>query len=86
MAYFGKKIYGESKITPCPICGESAFVRNKDGVPVCKEHKDTKLPAMKCACGTIVDIKVGKYGAYAQCFRCGNVNLNKILEFNGIGK
>ncbi len=80
---FNKKVYGETKAGVCVFCGNSAIKQNKINLPVCKEHEtEDGSPALKCICGEWVDVLVGKYGPYARCYRCGNVNLNKILELN----
>jgi hypothetical protein len=78
------KSYTERKLNSCPFCGKDAYTVNMVKIPVCLAHKETKEPTLKCMCGTWVDIKVGRYGTYAQCLRCGNVNLDKILEVNGV--
>jgi hypothetical protein len=78
------KSYTERKLNTCPFCGKDAYTLNKVKLPVCLVHKDTSEPSLKCICGTWVDVRVGKYGSYCYCLRCGNVNLDKILEVNGI--
>src|SRR3989338_1540626 len=77
-----RKRYGESRVDSCPFCGKQGVAKNLQGVPVCLAHKDEVLSDLKCACGSYVDVKSGKWGAYASCFRCGNVNLKKVLEMN----
>jgi hypothetical protein len=37
---------------------------------------------MKCACGSYLELKNGKFGTYFSCIKCGNMNLNKVLEIN----
>src|SRR3989338_3313639 len=81
-----RKRYGESRVDSCPFCGKQGVSKNSQGVPVCLKHKDEILSELKCACGSYVDIKSGKWGAYVSCFKCGNVNLRKILELNPIQK
>lgn len=78
------KIYGEYKTTDCPFCGKQAHFANKAKLPVCKDHKDTEYPSYRCPCGDWIDIKSGRFGTYGSCMRCGNVQLSKILEHNGI--
>lgn len=85
MRYMGKKEYGNYKTDTCPFCGKFATLKNNAGIAVCKVHKDTESPALKCLCGDYVDIICGKFGNYASCIRCGNVQLKKILEHNGVG-
>lgn len=79
--YFRKR-YGESRVDSCPFCGRRGVTKNSQGVPVCLAHKGDILSDLKCACGSYVEIKSGKWGAYASCFKCGNVNLGKVLEMN----
>lgn len=76
------KRYGESRIETCPFCGRQAINKNPQGVPVCKDHKDKNLPEMKCACGSYLYMQEGKFGIYFNCMKCGNMNLNKVLEIN----
>lgn len=79
--YFRKR-YGASRVDSCPFCGKQGVTKSVQGVPVCTTHKNRQLSGLKCACGNYVDIKEGKWGAYASCLRCGNMNLRKILEIN----
>ena len=78
----GKKIFGEYKIDKCPFCGKSAYVRNSQGVPVCKDHKNNELKDMKCACGEYLEVLSGKWGPYFRCIICGNVSYYKGLQLN----
>jgi len=77
--YIPKK-YGQSKITACPFCSSQAFTKNKQGLDVCKDHKNSTLPDVRCVCGEYLDLKIGKFGGYFFCMNCGNMNLNKGLE------
>ncbi len=83
--YFRKR-YGESRVDSCPFCGKQGIAKNSQGVPVCLAHKQEMLSELKCACGSYIDVKSGKWGAYASCFKCGNVNLRKVLELNPFQK
>jgi hypothetical protein len=74
----GKKVYGQSKIENCPFCEERALSMNKQGVATCTKHKDRTLD-IKCSCGSWLDIRPGKWGAYANCVSCGNMSLRKAL-------
>ncbi|MGV8141465.1 MAG: hypothetical protein ACP5NW_03425 [Candidatus Woesearchaeota archaeon] len=76
------KRYGESRIENCPFCGRQAIINNPQGVPVCVDHKDKSLPEMKCTCGEYLLIQKGKFGVFFNCMRCGNINLNRVLEMN----
>jgi endogenous inhibitor of DNA gyrase (YacG/DUF329 family) len=76
-----KKVYGQSKINSCPFCNKQATTENKQGIPVCSQHKARFLD-LKCACGSWLEIKKGKYGPFCVCIECGIINLNKALELN----
>jgi hypothetical protein len=76
------KRYGESKLEPCPFCGKQAIVRNKQKIPVCQAHRDAVLDDLKCACGNYLETKVGKFGLYSSCPKCGNVNPKRAIEMN----
>jgi DNA-directed RNA polymerase subunit M/transcription elongation factor TFIIS len=76
------KRYGESHVDTCPFCGRQAINKNPQGVPVCKDHKDKKLPEMKCMCGSYLMMQEGKFGIYFNCIKCGNMSLKKVLEIN----
>lgn len=79
-----KKVYGDSKVPECPFCGRQSTTRNWQNVPTCKDHKEMELPAMRCVCGEYLDLRVGKFGPYFNCMKCGNVNFKKGLEINGM--
>ena len=76
------KRYGESRIDSCPFCGRQSLIKNSQGIPVCSDHKNMDLPEMKCACGEYLLMQQGKFGAFFNCLRCGNVNMKKALEIN----
>lgn len=76
------KRYGESMVEKCPFCGRQAITRNKQKIPVCKDHKDSILDDLKCACGNYLETKVGKFGLYFSCPKCGNMNPKRVLEMN----
>jgi len=76
------KRYGESKIETCPFCGRQSIIKNSQGVPVCKDHKDKNLPEMRCVCGSYLLIQEGKFGVYFNCMKCGNLSLKKVLDIN----
>ncbi len=76
------KRYGESKIDKCPICGRQAITLNSQKIPVCMDHRNSKLDDLKCACGNYLETRVGKFGLYFYCTRCGNINLKRALELN----
>lgn len=74
------KRYGEYRLDKCPFCEKQATAKNKQGLLVCPLHKESVLPDIKCACGSWLDIREGKYGPYFVCINCGNLNLKKGLE------
>lgn len=78
------KRYGQSRVDNCPFCGKHAFTKNSQDIPVCKDHKGAILNDFKCACGSYLDLRTGKYGAYFNCMNCGNVNFKKALELNEV--
>ncbi len=81
------KKYGQSKVDSCPFCGKMATAHNKEGIPVCPQHKDNKVPEMKCACGDWLDLRSGKFGPFFSCMNCGNISFRKALDMNpGIPK
>jgi|SRR3989338_4750388 len=78
------KRYGQSKMETCPFCGKQASQQNEQGVVVCVQHRNTDLPDMKCLCGSYLDLRNGKYGAFFSCMKCGNINMKKALEINDL--
>lgn len=78
-----RKVYGQSQVNTCPFCGEHAYDKNCQGVPVCRTHKDALIPDVKCACGGFLDIREGKFGTFFTCMECGTVSMSRMLEING---
>lgn len=76
------KRYGQSKSNRCPFCGTEAVFKNKQGIIVCRKHKDLDMGELKCACGSFLDIMDGKFGPYFRCMNCGNINFRKGVEMN----
>ncbi|MDP7180154.1 MAG: hypothetical protein QF824_02710 [Candidatus Woesearchaeota archaeon] len=76
------KRYGQSRIDNCPFCEKVSTTKNKQGVPVCQNHKENVLKDLKCVCGEWLDLLEGKWGPYFKCINCGNINFNKGLELN----
>ena len=76
------KKYGESKVEKCPFCNERAIAMNKQGIPVCRNHKEKELGPMRCICAEMLDLKHGKYGVFFTCMNCGTMNMRKALEIN----
>jgi hypothetical protein len=79
LMYFPKR-YGMSKTENCVFCEKQAIVKNKQGLLVCNEHRDSILPDIRCVCGHYLELKVGKFGPYFYCISCGNLNLKKGLD------
>lgn len=75
------KRYGQSKILNCPFCDKTAVCENSQGIPVCSKHKNQELD-IKCACGSWLEIRKGKWGPYFHCINCGNINFKKALEMS----
>jgi hypothetical protein len=76
------KRYGESKIARCPFCSQQAFSKNKEGVPVCADHKNSSLDGLKCLCGNFLEMREGKWGPFFICERCGTRNMTQAIEMN----
>lgn len=76
------KIYGKSRVDTCPFCFKRATVKNAQDIPVCSNPRHKNLTDLKCACGSYLDVKSGKFGPYFFCFKCGNINFRKGLEMN----
>lgn len=78
------KKYGQSQITKCPFCGNQATTTSAQKVPVCIKHKSSEMNNLKCACGSYLDMKQGKWGPFFICLNCGPINMKKALEVNQI--
>ena len=76
------KVYGASREDNCPFCGKRAVSKSEQGLSVCLDHKKKKLQNLKCICGDWLDLKIGKFGPYFNCFKCGNMNFSKAMEIN----
>ena len=74
------KHYGEYRQSKCPFCDKSAMSMNTQGIPVCKLHVGVRLPEVKCTCGSWLDMKKGKWGAFFVCDRCGAISFKKGLD------
>ena len=81
---FIPKKYGQSKVDKCPFCQKQATSMNGQNVPVCSSHKKEVLDNLKCVCGSTLEVLHGKFGAFFSCIKCGNMNLNKVLEINNL--
>ena len=79
--YIPKK-YGQSRVDKCPFCNKQATSTNNNGVPVCRQHKNSQMRELKCLCGSSLEQRTGKWGPFFTCYRCGNINMKKALEIN----
>ena len=82
-AWMRKKVYGQSRDTPCLFCGGKATTKNTQLVPVCRHHRQNET-TLRCSCGEYLDVKESKYGTFFLCFHCGPVSYNKGLEMNNL--
>ena len=81
------KRYGVSREDNCPFCGKQGVTKNSQGISVCLAHKNEKLDNFKCSCGSWLESRSGKYGAYFNCMNCGNISFSKAIELNpNLGK
>jgi predicted RNA-binding Zn-ribbon protein involved in translation (DUF1610 family) len=80
------KQYGAGKKNDCPFCGKQATTKNSQKLPVCSAHKDSSLEDIKCVCGSYLDIREGKFGAFFLCDNCGPMNIAKGLEMRNLQK
>ena len=78
-----KKVYGQNRMEKCPLCGDNALHKNKQGIPVCKDHTDFEIE-LKCACGDYLDPKEGKWGTFFVCMHCGAISWHKAMVMNGL--
>ncbi|MBI2134265.1 hypothetical protein HYU11_06335 [Candidatus Woesearchaeota archaeon] len=76
------KSYGKSRKDECPFCGRQATTTNIQSIPVCPHHRKNTLDNMKCACGSYLDVRKGKYGPFFACISCGAISISKALEIN----
>jgi len=79
-----RKIYGYSQESKCPFCSKAATTKNKQKVPVCRDHTNSQMQDIKCLCKSWMSIKTGKYGAFYLCDKCGPINLNRAAEIKEV--
>ncbi len=82
-SYIPKK-YGEYQIKSCPFCNRQATQKNAQGLDVCFQHIKSVFEEIKCTCGSWLEQKVGKFGPYFNCLKCGNINFNKAMEMKAL--
>jgi|APSaa5957512622_1039677.scaffolds.fasta_scaffold106924_2 hypothetical protein len=85
-AWKKKKTYGQYKTKTCPFCTRMATQTNDAGVDVCYQHRTQKMEEIKCTCGSWLEQKSGKFGAYFNCINCGNFNHEKGMEIKALTK
>ena len=74
------KRYGEYQTKNCPFCNRQATQKNTQGIDVCHQHIKSVFEEIKCTCGSWLEQKVGKFGPYFNCLKCGNISFNKAME------
>jgi hypothetical protein len=58
----------DTKMAKCVFCGENATKKNRQGQPVCREHKGRDAKEVACPeCGMPMKIKEGRYGFFWGC-------------------
>ena len=84
MNFRRKKTYGTYKTSTCPFCSRVATHKNEQGLDVCHQHLKEQMQEFKCTCGSWLELRTGKFGAYFNCMRCGNMPIQKGMEIRGI--
>ncbi len=78
------KRWGEYQVKNCAFCGRMATQKNETGVEVCYQHIKSVFEDIKCTCGSWLEQRAGKFGAYFNCLKCGNVSFAKAMEMKSI--
>ena len=78
------KKWGEYQTKNCAFCGRMATQKNETGVEVCYQHTKSVIEEIKCTCGSWLEQRVGKFGAYFNCLKCGNVSFAKAMEMKAL--
>ena len=76
---YRKKVYGSYKKITCPFCERNSTQKNEQGLDVCHLHTKQVFPEIKCLCGSWLELRSGKFGAYFNCLKCGNMNYDKAM-------
>lgn len=84
MRFKAKKSYGNYKTITCPFCTRIATQKNEQGLEVCHLHTKNNLEEIRCTCGSWLEQRNGKFGAYFNCLNCGNFNFQKGMEIKAI--
>ncbi len=85
MRFKVKKAYGSYKVNVCPFCSRTATQKNAQGLDVCHLHTKNVFEEVKCTCGSWLEVRSGKFGAYFNCLNCGNMNLDRVTEIKSLG-
>ncbi len=80
------KRWGEYQVKYCAFCGRMATQKNVTGVEVCYQHIKSVFEDITCTCGSWLEQRAGKFGAYFNCLKCGNVSFAKAMEMKAITK
>ncbi|MBI2668880.1 hypothetical protein HYX14_03485 [Candidatus Woesearchaeota archaeon] len=78
------KIYGRSQESICPFCSRQATQKNEQGLAVCHLHTKSLMQVIKCACGSWLEQRSGKFGPYFNCIKCGNINVKRALAMKDL--
>jgi len=73
------KKYGVYQVKRCPFCESIATAKNKQDIPVCHRHKSELIEDIKCQCGFFLELKIGKFGPFFICPKCGTINFEKAM-------
>ncbi len=58
----------ETKMSKCVFCGKNATKTNKEGQPVCRDHRGREPKEVACPeCGMPMKVKEGRYGYFWGC-------------------
>ncbi len=78
-SFMRPKIYGSSQQPVCPFCHRQATQKNEQGLAVCHLHVKSVMQEIKCTCGSWLENRIGKFGPYFNCIKCGNINVKKAM-------
>jgi len=82
MVFFAKSKYGTSTTTRCTHCDGVATIKDAEGFPVCKGHKNEPSPRWLCPCSQPLYPHESKHGVFFLCMNCGPVSFAKAKDFN----
>ncbi len=65
----------------CWFCDQAATIRNPQGIPVCRHHKDEDFDEPCPYCKDFLEVKNGKFGEYFYCINCNkNFSMYKLKK------